>query len=802
MAYDDDRDGRIFPVRTGTPQGAGTERVMLDRMQGASSFRTDVRQHLDGSTTTLRTKDGMPQFVTTDPSGTKEEPFSLYMETGQLTWTFPGIENPTAQEPATWRFTGGVSPDDLWLGAVYTGKETTDLATTAKTKLAYKVGQQLKKQPTPITEPDPHKLRDNIPSLAIGFKETDDPIKRSFTKEKYGPHVLMKKLMAGYFPPTAFSGKMRLFMQAQYGAPIKKSGFEYALEISGSSAVVFYDPPSKEDWPRYQLGFWSHYTTGLFTAPNYNYYILSLEEAAESSLMRVAILPVRISDKAKPLLRRLRNGKYTTATQQRQVEAYILSDAMIDTSKKEVVGSFDPGLCGGSVGTTLSWGWKFNWSGTKASIVRINETGDFYANTLDGLSKEITISITRTNVYDGSETGKWTVTGEASATQNWQDGWGYYNIFRPVSEVGDPTLECYSIQMGFGSVAPYNFSNIPIYGYYNAQDEWVTVKLSRSVSSGAWFGKQTKSDNLGILPSALAYESYPLPEPSGFKLWFHYTVRGAKESGWTENRVVKKQETFTVHVGGWSYAGYRELGSTSRNEVYYEGDAGEGEWAYLAAVSPYLDGSIGSIGGYVGGPTNPEQAFNDWLSDQWPYYPYEHWRKSHFGTISQRLFSGNYDEAQRWAIVIPVGDCSSVHVASQETKSYSGSAWTSESHKVPVAASIRINKIVSQSPTVTEWREFTSGPFVVDMNFYGLTTNLPWAGPASTGETSIIAWSPTLSAAPGTPATSYYSLFNVDSSYPYFNGSIGFSESAGGRYRGSEGYNSGNVIGGLFVGWY
>lgn len=67
MPFNDDKFGMIWPTRTGDPIGGSRERQMLDAIGGADSFRTRVSQNPDGSTTIMRTKNGMPHFETVSP---------------------------------------------------------------------------------------------------------------------------------------------------------------------------------------------------------------------------------------------------------------------------------------------------------------------------------------------------------------------------------------------------------------------------------------------------------------------------------------------------------------------------------------------------------------------------------------------------------------------------------------------------------------------------------------------------------------------------------------------------------------
>lgn len=62
--YEDDKKGGLFPTRTGPAIGASKARGMLDNLGGSDSFRTKIWNQPDGSTTRLKTKDGMPEFIT------------------------------------------------------------------------------------------------------------------------------------------------------------------------------------------------------------------------------------------------------------------------------------------------------------------------------------------------------------------------------------------------------------------------------------------------------------------------------------------------------------------------------------------------------------------------------------------------------------------------------------------------------------------------------------------------------------------------------------------------------------------
>ena len=90
MSYIDERDETLFPVRHGGAAGTDTERVMLQSLDGQgwlASFRTKIIT--SGNTkTTLRTKGGMPEFVTVKNAPEPVEPVEPTLYRG---WPWHGI---------------------------------------------------------------------------------------------------------------------------------------------------------------------------------------------------------------------------------------------------------------------------------------------------------------------------------------------------------------------------------------------------------------------------------------------------------------------------------------------------------------------------------------------------------------------------------------------------------------------------------------------------------------------------------------------------------------------------------------
>ena len=82
MSYKDEKFGTIFPTRVGRAIGSSNERTMLSAIGGADSFRTRLQHNPDGTTTILRTKNGMPQFITLSTTISAQMECLLSMDSG------------------------------------------------------------------------------------------------------------------------------------------------------------------------------------------------------------------------------------------------------------------------------------------------------------------------------------------------------------------------------------------------------------------------------------------------------------------------------------------------------------------------------------------------------------------------------------------------------------------------------------------------------------------------------------------------------------------------------------------------
>ena len=174
MAFDDEDLGTIFPTRDGAIIGAGNERVMLQKVGGASGIHKAFRRNADGSVTMLVTRDGMPEFTQAVHGVSSEVEPKTYMTSGAYVFGPRGgidYQHPELSiEPVT-RKAGAVTSAENGLLPMY---------------------WQL-----PPIDGEVSKIYNNKKMPNGGFS---DP----------------KKVMYA-LPPSVFSGLMRRWVQARYG---------------------------------------------------------------------------------------------------------------------------------------------------------------------------------------------------------------------------------------------------------------------------------------------------------------------------------------------------------------------------------------------------------------------------------------------------------------------------------------------------------------------------------------------------------------------------------------------------------
>ncbi|OHD21346.1 MAG: hypothetical protein A2Y38_16560 [Spirochaetes bacterium GWB1_59_5] len=738
----------------GTAQGGRALQAVKGSMaenSGTSGHRTVIRETSEGRAI-ARTRDGMPMV--------EVEKFesNLYMETGHLEFSGYGIENPERANCAKWRFMD-INPAGDYLGEIVVDDTDT--------------GTQADGQPTPI---DTGVLRDNIDSLAIGYPRSTDATRDAETKARNEEATVAKKLVVGNFPASLWSGKMRLFMQAQYGAAQDSESWRMNVTLVGTEPVLRY---GGTDEGSFQLGTYAHLSPGIMTSPDGRYWLIMITQPTAAEFLVDAYAIVPDLDPVDDLVALLASATPPDADTRTKIEGYIFAHSSIDLKSKTRVGSYDPN----KIGAALAYGWKFNSLGTKASIV-LNaiggSAGDYHLT-----SSTIHLTFSYTPVTGQTPRPSWiSVAGEVITHSDWMDGWGVFNIFAPETPQS-VELTLFSLAISRSGLRTVNsFSDVSIYGYYK-DDVWTPVKL----------GKTTRSSTPAVPTYTQSYSGLHLADvadpssPNIYQAAYHLAGQG-----WSyESNSEQIGSTMSFAFGGYSFVGDNSYG-TQRVVTCEASPPGADSGNFLTGYA----GLIGGGGGYAAGEAAARAAADAALAAN-PGLFSGVFVSVRRGSYVQTHYTTVGWERTGWAVVIPTGDAEAVYFATHQYKvsdSVVHETFTFPSMTMEIIA----HGTTGQNFVITPWANAISPGWYDDSS---TTIDTSDAIPEPEPETFVKVFNKTLHATPGTPAHSYYALFNVEESAPIYEPGMTMYTSFNLRYAGSEGVKSptGIPTHPCFVGW-
>lgn len=310
----------------------------------------------------------------------------------------------------------------------------------------------------------------------------------------------MKKVAAHEVPASLYSGKMRLFVQAKYGGSL--------LRKSNGSELFDWEPMCRVkefNWatqPFFSVGDLSlmnesTLTTGLFTDENDgSYWLIQATSVLTVHCVELTTCGLAMYRQMKAEEeRRSRRGEPFTRADKAEYEAYILADAKISKDFKFTLHNL-PAI------NPLAYGWKFNWSGSRATCISLSQQGTGN-NTYFRASRQ-DFTLTRNYAADVSgiedpvlkEKAKWSMT-----TSN-QENVGEFNFTFALASLWSPSWFDYlqTLRSGINVDQVPKPGSGPVYCWYDADDELVLINYSLTSDSGV-----TKSYDK---PPHMAYGGY------------------------------------------------------------------------------------------------------------------------------------------------------------------------------------------------------------------------------------------------------------------------------------------------------
>ncbi len=417
----------------------------------------------------------------------------------------------------------------------------------------------------------------------------------------------------------------------------------------------------------------------------------------------------------------------------------------------------------------MAYGWHWKQDGTRASVVVHELLGTGVAD-YRWKATTMHLDVSYSAPSPASATG-FSLEYSEETHGEWTDGWGIWNLFVPENENSASPLILYSLAVDQVSVKPsFPFADVSIYGYYK-DDNWTPVVLNRA--AGVTGYSQTNSD-LFFYPAQEALASN-----------YQYSHTYANAGSHYESKSLSSSESMTVSVDGASFNGSNESGTFITLDVNRSGGSTESNAVSYGATTLIYGSTV--FHGYPDG-----------------YFDYSAYAGAQggdngggmvdFGATTREWWSYTGTRRNAWVLIVPACDCDAVYVATQNydvAGSYSSSYQTSTG-------------IVRFVGTHNEYVPFVeTGSFG---HWYGFSPDVvteTGTAPPPAEDVNVSCFNGVVSGQQGTPSASYYALFNVDKTYPYFDPGMYSYTSVDSRYVMSEGPKAPSSVmhNHRFVGW-
>lgn len=318
--------------------------------------------------------------------------------------------------------------------------------------------------------------------------------------------LIGRKRAMEFVPPSLFTGKMRLFVQALYGSKLA----EGRLSVDEGSRTLNLDGEA--------FGWTEMITSGLYTSADHQYWKIDIFDTG------ITYRKVTLSATGKKWAATLVKRKAEFPAEKiDQIEAYIFSTAKFDERRE--VAYFTNGRVAG-YGSALAYGWHFNWDGNRASIIRHDDDPD---NVLNYRSTTFHIDITRDPITDRFS---------AAWVQGDRKIWRHYPAYQAIWLGESLSGVSYALapRGPMTSWAPIN-SDADLYCYYQ-RNAYKAVHLTTSEETPApSFIHNTYPTSFCGNPGTYVYSEAQNPGASGKTTGSQgFTIDGAGHTGssiWT-----------------------------------------------------------------------------------------------------------------------------------------------------------------------------------------------------------------------------------------------------------------------------
>lgn len=399
---------------------------------------------------------------------------SLYLESGHVKYGQFHHNRPNASDPAT-IYEGATSPSahlfgtiSLPAGGTDYSKATVKMPVSVDAPVAYDMFGSAASMPFKSGEHSPKsffkapRLNESVPSLDP-YEATEGsgiagtwPICNALEK---------KKELVAKVSPSLYSGKMRLFVQALFGA---------ALDVFSSQKLEVYEAQGQP--PKLKMnGVVLDFSDSIFTSDDGSYWLIQLGTL-------VTVTRIKLTACGKALSAWLIKNPSGNRKAQSEYEAYIFAGATLDKGFMFTLANI-PAI------TPIAYGWKFNWSGSEASCISVVGKGTGHNTWWEATRQRVTLSRDSKREFRNEqaaltelqkERARWSmVSSDTSVSDAFNFPWGVVFVWVP-----DYSDFSHTRKSGVDPAVTGPTGTIgSVYGWYDTNDVFVTADFNHGISA-------------------------------------------------------------------------------------------------------------------------------------------------------------------------------------------------------------------------------------------------------------------------------------------------------------------------------
>lgn len=397
------------------------------------------------------------------------------------------------------------------------------------------------------------RLRGEVPydsrrAKSFSPKQIPDPEDEKKTIDDPEDYALMSKTMTAIsVPASIFTGRCRLYVQAMYGAwmyPSKDEVVKFPSSVHGNYAAPyllldhFVRKNSNEDYPqKIQLTT----SSGVYFDPITGGHWLVIPPNQGTTVVLYPLISIPAGER----LRRFLRGDSKIALSQgarEKLEAYVLSRALPDRKNPIYLVTsgikFQP--------ASMGYGWHFNWSGTEATYVHLEQESQGLTPGGPAYEVKSTTCTLNLNVSHGEDNS---VVFSASVTQG-----GPERFSAPVNlvSISGPEFKLLNQDKILPRVSIKKETTAVFYAYYK-RDELVKCSISvkrveprEDTFSGSKYASGVTYSEVGTIGLEGGYGEYE----SNPGYWEYTVTAGDVKAGPVKTAHAKVFRRFEVDILG------------------------------------------------------------------------------------------------------------------------------------------------------------------------------------------------------------------------------------------------------------